>query len=1040
MQHRRDQLQHCCRELRPKSSSALAARLDQVEFDRRWPAALGLSERGASAYSVDDPVELQRWREIQGLSSEEAWTSFLATQGLTEGGLVAASKFPGEPSAHVNAPSWVRRSAELAQEATGASGVIAFVRPWIRWAREELRAVLRELNAATEVPVVGPRVASGLSKKLEEDLVEFAIRPILLEAEIAEGIPGGRSSRAYLNTLSSPDIRLEILGHYPGLGLTFDQSVKHWIAAASEFLHRFAEDLDDLRAHFTLPESTSLEFARFAASDPHDDGRRVIVAKVSSGDRLVYKPRSLGAFEAFQNALRQLNDAGFTPKFSVQRVLPRCEWGWVEYVAACSCTNKSKIARFYRRLGGQLALLRIVGATDCHFENLIASGEHPQLVDLETLFQPLLVQMPLCNADRAAIARVANSVLSTGLLPEPTDVKGRIVDLSGLGARSHQETPLRTFNIKRDDDGRLRVMHEQYRLGTTSNRPRYRGREADPREYISEILLGHRRAYQLLLGRKRDFVLAQEVVEGFRGLPVRVVLRPTATYSTLLRKSRHPNALYDGGERDRVLSQLWEAMASKPWLVGAISEEFRQLRNGDIPFFRTSSDSVDICAKRCARPLVIGRSSGVDVAFGRLRSMGSSDLAFQLSLIETSIRALGAPSSRGRFRRSFAGRAPSPMKLASQIGERLMQHSIRNGEEVTWIVPRPPSDAPCARLATAPVKLIASDLYGGLAGVVVFLSHLARLTGDPKFYDLAQATARTLQRRLSAGDLGESLGAFDGLAGAVYAFSHIGVALEDPAWLQSAVQITRRLPDMVGPHSSLDLISGLPGAILSVLALGAATQGPEAATTLMALSAELATQLQKRGEDLPYHRGASHGLSGAMWAMTAAVNRLKVHEYTLRSLIRRDLELTKDGIWIDPDDNLHVGQATWCHGPPGIALCRAAAAKLIADPQLKLGTKAALAATLKAELPTELGLCHGLAGTLEALHSGARNDLGPRGIRRHAAFVARILRSRVNEQLQENLAILDVSAMIGLSGIGLELLRLADGTSPSVLLLEPPCR
>jgi lantibiotic modifying enzyme len=48
-------------------------------------------------------------------------------------------------------------------------------------------------------------------------------------------------------------------------------------------------------------------------------------------------------------------------------------------------SKQEEIKRYYQRAGQLLCLLYVLGANDCHNENLIACGEHPVLVDLETL-------------------------------------------------------------------------------------------------------------------------------------------------------------------------------------------------------------------------------------------------------------------------------------------------------------------------------------------------------------------------------------------------------------------------------------------------------------------------------------------------------------------------------------------------------------------------------------------------------------------------------------------------------------------------------
>ena len=61
---------------------------------------------------------------------------------------------------------------------------------------------------------------------------------------------------------------------------------------------------------------------------------------------------------------------------------------WVEFVNFKECHSADELERFYQRQGGYLGLLYSLEATDFHFENLIAAGEYPILIDLESLFHP----------------------------------------------------------------------------------------------------------------------------------------------------------------------------------------------------------------------------------------------------------------------------------------------------------------------------------------------------------------------------------------------------------------------------------------------------------------------------------------------------------------------------------------------------------------------------------------------------------------------------------------------------------------------------
>src|SRR5262249_16662164 len=124
------------------------------------------------------------------------------------------------------------------------------------------------------------------------------------------------------------------------------------------------------------------------AGDLHKRGRSAILVKFESGLKLAYKPHSLAVNRHFQTLLEWLNDRGRSTPFHTIRHLDGCDHGWVEVVPFVKCGSVDGLHRFYHRQGGLLAILYALCATDMHSENLIAHGEHPVIVDLETLFQP----------------------------------------------------------------------------------------------------------------------------------------------------------------------------------------------------------------------------------------------------------------------------------------------------------------------------------------------------------------------------------------------------------------------------------------------------------------------------------------------------------------------------------------------------------------------------------------------------------------------------------------------------------------------------
>ena len=111
---------------------------------------------------------------------------------------------------------------------------------------------------------------------------------------------------------------------------------------------------------------------------------------------------------------------------------------FIEDTAFCALPRRSS-AFLPARQGGYLAILYALEATDFHFENLIAAGEQPVLIDLETLFHPRERR-----SEGAAVEVLAGDIVSASVLQasaccqrasgprEPPEG----VDFSGLSAAS----------------------------------------------------------------------------------------------------------------------------------------------------------------------------------------------------------------------------------------------------------------------------------------------------------------------------------------------------------------------------------------------------------------------------------------------------------------------------------------------------------------------------------------------------------------------------------------------------------------------------
>src|SRR5205807_6133473 len=131
---------------------------------------------------------------------------------------------------------------------------------------------------------------------------------------------------------------------------------------------------------------------------------------------------------AFGKLVEFLNDSGASPRLLVHRILPRGDRAWEEFVTHRACRTPEEVERFYTRMGMTIRLLQLLEGRDFWLDNLVAHGEYPAFIDLETLLQPRVAATASLPSEREAGRRLAESAVETGAITMPTPID------TGVGA------------------------------------------------------------------------------------------------------------------------------------------------------------------------------------------------------------------------------------------------------------------------------------------------------------------------------------------------------------------------------------------------------------------------------------------------------------------------------------------------------------------------------------------------------------------------------------------------------------------------------
>jgi type 2 lantibiotic biosynthesis protein LanM len=1066
-----------------------------------WYRALTLSERlslpratAGQAGGEEDAARAarraQRWRAEPPFGTAALFAERLAMDGMTEEDFL---HLLGEPIESIPArlgapPNWLARLARAFAQRPSDDGslppllagckpelaeLLRAIAPMISEGLSRLRAGARTLAAHSHLAFNPDSVEEVLSADLAGQLVTQAARTLTLELNVArlqgqlEGETPAERFRSFTRLLRRPERALALLQEYPVLARQLTTCINDWVAASLQFLGHLLADWVAIWNTFNPTGRPGALVRVEGMGDRHRGGRGVRIAEFSPNFRVVYKPRSLAVDVHFQQLLTWLNERGADPPFRPLQVIDRGTHGWVEFVSPQGCTRRKEVERFYRRLGGLLAVLDALEATDFHHENLIAAGEQPVPLDLEALFHPRLAGTPLEERDRLAGSVLNDSVLRVGLLPNRflVGIDSEGIDVSGIGAPGSDQPTLGAVPcLEGAGTDEMRFAHCRAMVSGRPNRPSMNGAAVDVREHADAIAAGFTGTYRLLAGHRDELLSPSGPLSRFDGDEVRVVARPTEFYAQLLRDGFHPDVLRDALDRDRLFDRLWTGTEHLPHLKRLIPAERADLWQNDIPLFTTRPGSRDLWTSKNERLADFLPEPGLALARRRLGRLNEQDLAQQLHIVRASLATLGPVQDRPRRPRPVAASPVGAdreriLAAARAVGDRLAALALRGQQAVCWIglTLRHPR---CWSLA--PLGL---DLYSGLPGVALFLAYLGAVTGEDRPTALAQAALSTLRRQMEQQRSAlTSIGGFGGWGGLIYTLAHLGTLWPEPDLLREAEAVVPALPALIQQDEQLDVISGSAGCIGGLLALhrcAASSRTLAAATCCGDRLLARARQVEGGiGWVIPGAGGSplagfSHGAAGMAWALlelAAATGAERFRTAALAALAyERSVFCPATGNWPDlrepePSAPSWEGRGpgfmtAWCHGAPGIGLARLQTLPYLDDATTRAEIRVALQTTLAEGFGANHCLCHGDLGNLElplqASEMLPSPALSPEVSRRAGTILDDI--DRHGWLCGSPADIESPGLMTGLAGIGYGLLRLAAPDQvPSVLVLAPP--
>ncbi|MFD1150175.1 type 2 lanthipeptide synthetase LanM family protein, partial [Saccharothrix hoggarensis] len=695
---------------------------------------------------------------------------------------------------------------------------------------EAFAAALRPLvrAAASRDPRLGDDFARALGKRL----ARIAARTLVLELNlerVGRRLVGDTPQDRFADFVRKVDLTA-LFARYPVLARLLGQACLNAVEAHVELLDRFAADRADIvRTVLDGRDPGTLVHVETGKGDPHGRGRSVAVLTFADGRRVVYKPRPVALHRAFAD-LAAWFDGHTGVDLRLPRALARPGHGWLEYVEHTPCADVSEVGRFYHRLGALIALLYAVDGTDMHYENLVAAGDQPVLVDVETLFHPT-VGIP---ADPAVVA-LARSVHRTAVLPRVLLGEHGAVDIGGMGGDHGDRFPADGAAWLHPGTDRMRLVRRPAPVPPAHNRPVVDGREAEPADYQGALLAGFRVGYDALYDHRAELLGPDGLLSRFADLPVRFIPRMTHLYATLLDESTHPDALRGAPDREDALDLLWDDSGQEDVLRALVPHEIGDLWAGDVPLFTTRPGSRDVWTSTGERLRDVLPVSGLDSVTAKVAALDEVDKHDQQWLISAGLASRPKPVDH----RTGAGvdvplepGIPDPQRLlvaACGIADEVLAHAATAAGRVNWVGLELVDDR---HWAVAPMG---AGLSNGYTGVALFLAQLGKLTGASRYTEYARDALAPIPGLLAAFAEDTELavavgsGAFHGLGGICYALARLATLLDDDeiaGWLRTAVDVAATV-EKVGEDPA-NLVEGWAGGLAAMLAVRAETGLPAA--------------------------------------------------------------------------------------------------------------------------------------------------------------------------------------------------------------------
>ena len=695
---------------------------------------------------------------------------------------------------------------------------------------------------------------------------------------------------------------------YPVAARIATVRTKYLIKNYTDILEHLDIDYEDIK-RFLNKESLELTNIELSTGDSHGQGNSVTILNFKE-KKLVYKPKDLRVSIAFEKFINWYSSSDLLD-LKIPKGIYRENYCYNEFIEAKFCINEEQVEKFYIRYGYLIAICYLLNINDLHLENVVACGEYPVIIDMETLFQ--------CSAelkDDSIYYELikyleVNSVANSLLLPKQINIGiDGTVDLSALNGRE-TETNQKILMPKMINTDQFHYENVKSIFIGGNNIPKFnKTEEVDISKYNMLIYEGFNDFIHFIMKNKSECI---KILDSFKGKKIRCLTKSTEKYASMIRFSNHPNYNREMKYRERLLMNVWAYPYRDKRIV---KSEVRDMLFNDIPIFFTYVDSKNLVDSQGKIYTDYHNKTGYELAVDKINKLSEKEIIMQQSILVLSLGILNPYLNQKVAKRdiNYNVRKVDCLKQAKKISDELMKGACVREDGCSFI------DIDCNDKKEWKLVPVNEALYGGLSGIAVFFLEMYIRTKENVYLTNYKKIIKTAIVQIK-NTMFES--AFTGWLSPMYPlileYKYLG-QISDTEYLDFTAKKLKSLKvEDIKNLKQSDYVSGISGTI-RLLALLKETFGDKYITQniIINFGVVLKERLEDKTDVSIVKSGIAHGICGVMYGLISAG---LIEPIIVKDMLSKEVQI----------EILEKDSYKWCWGLPGMIQARLAILKINSD-------------------------------------------------------------------------------------------------------------